>query len=80
MLREGYEDYEYLKKLKDLGDGNFAQNQTAILVTNTYTFNKNASDLYAAREATALRILTLLGSPLSPDTTPPVAPTGVTVQ
>jgi len=63
MLREGYEDYEYLKLLKDLGDDSFAKNETGKIVNNTYNFNHNPDELYASREAVALRILNLSGSP-----------------
>jgi hypothetical protein len=63
MIREGYEDYEYFKLLKDLGDDAFAKNETSNLVNNTYNFSHNPDELYASREAVALRILNVLGNP-----------------
>lgn len=77
MIREGYEDYEYLKKLKDLGSNDWAQSKVATLVTNTYTWNSNEGDMYAVREALATKIGELMGSA---DVIPPSIPTGLSVQ
>ena len=56
LLREGMEDYEYLTLLKGLGEGAFADEQVARMVTNTYTWNREPLDLYDAREKMAERI------------------------
>ena len=56
LLREGMEDYEYLNLLKNLGEGAFADEQVARMVTNTYTWNREPLDLYDAREKMAERI------------------------
>lgn len=74
MIREGYEDYEYLKKLKDLGDEDYAQTQISNIATNTYTFSEDENLMYIAREALANRIL---GIPV--DMVSPSAPTGLGV-
>lgn len=80
MLREGMEDYEYLNMLKNLGAGAWAQSEVNTIATNTYTYDQNENDMYAVREALANKIMELNNSPLPPpDTTPPAAPTGVSV-
>ncbi|NKE69365.1 DUF4091 domain-containing protein [Candidatus Manganitrophus noduliformans] len=56
LLREGMEDYEYLHLLKSMGEGSFADEQVASMVTNTYTWNREPLDLYEAREKMAARI------------------------
>lgn len=56
LLREGMEDYEYLHLLKTMGEEAYANEQLALLVTNTYTWNRDPLDLYAAREKMAARI------------------------
>jgi len=50
------EDYEYLHLLKTIGEEAYAQEQLAVLVTNTYTWNWDPLDLYAVREKIAARI------------------------
>jgi len=66
MIREGMEDYEYMKMLKDLGAEPFARSQVDSVVTNTYTFTHDPATLYTARENMAERILsTLRKRPLS---------------
>lgn len=76
MLREGREDYEYLKMLSDRGDDAWAQSVVNNLVTNTYTWNNSESDLYAVRSALANRIAVSLGAA---DTTAPSVPSGLRV-
>lgn len=61
MIREGYEDYEYLKMLADLGDKNYAQSRVNDIVTSTYNFSKDENQLFSVREQLANRILSLIG-------------------
>ncbi|MBI5543543.1 MAG: DUF4091 domain-containing protein [Deltaproteobacteria bacterium] len=61
MIREGMEDYEYLKLVSDLGDPAFAKEQAALVAANPFTITANPSALYAVREALAARILALSG-------------------
>lgn len=79
MIREGYEDYEYFKILKDLGDSSYAQERIADIVTNTYTFNSNEDLMFSAREQLANRILTLQGTGDSNpvNSMPPARPRGI---
>ncbi|HLG22021.1 MAG TPA: PKD domain-containing protein, partial [Candidatus Manganitrophaceae bacterium] len=58
LIREGMEDYEYMNLLKSAGDGAFADEQAARVVTNAYTWNREPLDLYDAREKMAARLLT----------------------
>jgi hypothetical protein len=57
MMREGMEDYEYLRLLKDLGEGDLAQEEVSRVVTNTYTFSHDPAVLYESRDALATLIL-----------------------
>ncbi|MCG3114502.1 MAG: DUF4091 domain-containing protein [Candidatus Manganitrophus sp. SA1] len=56
LLREGMEDYEYLHLLKTMGEEAYANEQLALVVTNTYTWNRDPLDFYDAREKMAARI------------------------
>jgi len=57
LIREGIEDYEYLKMLSDLGDGAWAQQQAAALFPSAgATSSVDPVELYAVREAIAQRI------------------------
>jgi len=58
LIREGMEDYEYMNLLKTLGDADYANQQVAQVVTNTYTFSKDPAVLYDSREKMADKILT----------------------
>jgi MYXO-CTERM domain-containing protein len=49
MLREGMQDYEYLNLLVKLGDGAFAQNELAKVVTNAGDFTSDPAVLEQAR-------------------------------
>lgn len=61
LIREGYEDYEYLAMLDRLGDGTFARQTAATLFPKPYLANQtSSSQLYAARAALASRITELL--------------------
>jgi hypothetical protein len=59
MIREGMEDYEYLKKVSDLGDPDFARQTASSLFPNAYTTDVKPEDLMAARAKLARRILEL---------------------
>ncbi len=61
MIREGMEDYEYMKKLKDLGETGFLDQQLATVVTNAHTFTHDPSLLYRVREGMAERIIAVNG-------------------
>ncbi len=60
MIREGMEDYEYLKLVTDLGDGAFAKQVAARLFPDPWT-QPSVADLFAARQELAARILALTG-------------------
>ncbi len=63
MIREGMEDYEYLKLVSDLGDPAFAAAQAAELFPRPYsTDDVSAAALLAARERLAARILALMAT------------------
>ncbi|MBD3316955.1 MAG: DUF4091 domain-containing protein, partial [Chitinivibrionales bacterium] len=49
LIREGYEDFEYLHLLDKLGGGEFAQNKVAELANTTYDFSRDPEELYAVR-------------------------------
>ena len=52
MIREGMEDYEYLKKVSDLGDPAFAKAVADSLFPNAYsTGARSSTDTQAARTA-----------------------------
>jgi hypothetical protein len=56
LLREGIEDYEYLWMLKNLGDNDFAEEQTHNMVIDVSTFSRNPEELYLTRKAMARRL------------------------
>jgi hypothetical protein len=62
MLREGMEDYEYLKALSDAGDPALAHQLAESLFPDAWS-EPSISDLLAARERIAARILELAGKP-----------------
>src|SRR5215831_7136016 len=62
MIREGFEDYEYMKLVSDLGDPGFATQTGQTLYPNIYQSVQSPDAVYAAREALANRILALKGS------------------
>jgi len=56
QLREGLEDYEYLKLLADAGDKDFA-NQTMLRLARTWTdWDTNPAHLQTARDELAQRL------------------------
>ena len=59
MIREGMEDYEYLKLLSDLGDAAGAQQIAQQLFPHAWQADVKPQDLMAARETIARRILAL---------------------
>jgi hypothetical protein len=60
MIREGMEDYEYLKLVSDLGDPALAEREAADLFPHPYSAGDvSAATLLAARERIARRILEL---------------------
>jgi hypothetical protein len=61
MIREGMEDYEYLKALADAGDPSLANAITEAVFPNAYTTDVSPDDLMIAREKIANRILELTG-------------------
>jgi hypothetical protein len=63
MIREGFEDYEYMKLVSDLGDPCFALTTGETLFPNIYSSAVTSNAFNAAREALANRILALKGSP-----------------
>jgi len=56
LLREGIEDYVYLSMLKDLGEGEFADNQVRSLVIDVSAFSRNLQELYQTSETIARRL------------------------
>ena len=61
MIRDGFEDYEYMKLVSDLGDPAFAQQTGQALFPNIFAARQPPASVYAAREALAQRILQLKG-------------------
>jgi Bacterial Ig domain/Domain of unknown function (DUF4091) len=62
MMRDGFEDYEYMKLVSDLGDPAFAQQTGQALFPDVFSARQSPAALDAAREALAARILALKGS------------------
>ncbi|HEX8909630.1 MAG TPA: DUF4091 domain-containing protein, partial [Anaeromyxobacteraceae bacterium] len=63
MIREGMEDYEYLKLLSDLGAGDEARAIAKRLFPHPWQSEAQPADLMAARAQLASRILALAGKP-----------------
>ena len=61
MIREGMEDYEYLKALADAGDPTMADTEAAALSPSAYTNMADPALIDAARHRIALRIEALTG-------------------
>ncbi|MGC3997096.1 MAG: DUF4091 domain-containing protein [Anaeromyxobacter sp.] len=80
QIRDGMEDYEYLKLLSDLGDGAGAQAIAARLFPHAYQTEAAPADLAAARQELAERIIAIVapGTPTDPpnpgDPTPTPTP------
>jgi MYXO-CTERM domain-containing protein len=71
LIREGMEDYEYLKALSDAGDPAMADAEAAALSPKAYQNVSDAAQIDAARHRIALRIEQLTGQ-----TPPPMGGTG----
>ncbi len=71
MIREGMEDYEYMKMLRDLGEEFFARSQVDSVLTNAYTFSHDPQTLYSARERMAQQILSITSTSTSIPTPSP---------
>jgi hypothetical protein len=67
MIREGMEDFEYLKLLADLGDSATAKQIAQKLFPHPYQSDAKPEDLMGAREAIARKILTLSGKTAPPE-------------
>ena len=67
MIREGMEDYEYLKLLSDSGDPQMARSVARDLFPSAYHTDVDPAKVMAAREAIANRILQLTGKPAPAD-------------
>jgi hypothetical protein len=50
-IRDGYQDYEYLRALTNAGLGSFATAEVQSFITNAYTFNNDPTALLGARTA-----------------------------
>lgn len=50
LIRDGMEDYEYLKALSDAGEDTFARSTAATFITNSYTINNDPQAMADARE------------------------------
>jgi len=61
LIREGLEDYEYLKLLSDLGDRDMALREAQALFPTAYQTEVDPAALHAARERIARRIVELRG-------------------
>lgn len=61
MIREGLEDYEYMKMVSDLGDPVFALSIGHALFPDVYASKQSPYAIYNAREQLAQRILQLKG-------------------
>ncbi len=66
MIREGMEDYEYLKLLSDAGDPALAQQIASQLFPHAYQTDASPADLMAARDRIAQRIIELTGGATTP--------------
>ena len=75
MIREGMEDYEYLKALADAGDAAMADAEAAALSPKAYQNMNDPAQIDAARHRIALRIEQLTGQ-----TPPPMDGSGAPAQ
>jgi hypothetical protein len=73
MIREGQEDYEYLKLLSDAGDPTMADAEAAGLSPDAYTNMTDPASIDAARHRIATQIETLTGVTSTMGTPPPDA-------
>ncbi len=61
MIREGMEDYEYLKRLDDLGEGEFARAVVKSVFPNPYSTRQPVEKLKEARTLLVARLAELSG-------------------
>jgi hypothetical protein len=78
LLREGMEDYEYLKMLSDLGDRAMAEREALTLFPTAYQTDASPDALMAARARIAQRIVELKNGATVPSYSAPYTP-GVAV-
>lgn len=78
LIRESFEDYEYIYKLDQLNQGTFVNAELAKIIINSLSFTQNPSDILQARKNLATKIESLGGNvpppPAPPQTPPPVPP------
>ncbi|MFT3914170.1 MAG: DUF4091 domain-containing protein [Anaeromyxobacteraceae bacterium] len=74
-IREGMEDYEYLKLLASAGDEAMARREALTLFPHPYSTEQKPEDLMAARERIAARIEALAGGTPTPTPDPGPGPT-----
>ncbi len=74
MIREGMQDYEYLKLVSDLGDREGATKIARDLFPNAYSTDVDPGRLASARAQLAARILQLQGKPVPADAVGTAAP------
>ncbi len=74
MIREGMEDYEYLKMLADLGDPGMARAEAQALFPAAYQTEQRPEALMAARDRIARRIVALRKGSPGPATAAPFTP------
>lgn len=79
LIREGFEDYEYMKLVSDLGDPAYAQQTGQSLFPNVFSSDQPGASLLAARENLAQRILQLNGTANGPSVTMTSPTSGATV-
>jgi len=65
LIREGYEDYEYLKMMADLGLGALAESIVDSLFPNPYTVTVSDTAIYQARATMAAAIIAAQSSAIS---------------
>lgn len=63
LVRDGYEDYEYLKALEDAGQGAEARRLARELFPAAYQTNRTDAEVQAARLELARRVATVTGGP-----------------
>ncbi len=76
MIREGMEDYEYLHRLAQLGEGEWARGVVNGLFPNAYSTIQPVAALRSARNQLADRLAQRLGgqTPVDPEPTDPTDP------
>ncbi len=55
-IRDGMEDYEYLRLLSTAGDSAYADMVSRMVITNAYTFDNDPAHYEAARELLGTRL------------------------